>query len=172
MSSLERGTVDGGEYSTPDIDWTMGFHEVCKYWSVPAWNQPGSLDAVMINMDAWNALPEEMKALVEYTARETCLQMSGWQECANIGVIDKLLDAGVEMNRLPQEDLDQLQKWAYEFMEIEAAANPDYAKIARSQIAYQKDIKAVRDYQRPFTQEYSPTIYPDLSEEHLAELRG
>jgi len=171
-TALDRGTVDAAEYGTPALDWATGIWEICKYWSVPGWNQPGSINGLMINMDVWNALPDRMKVLVRYAARDTTFTMASWSECDSLGYIEKYVDEeGITMIPLPREDLDRLQAWAWEFMEIESAANPDYAKIARSQIEYLKQIEVTRGYYGLFAPAYTRSEFPDLSEGHLATLR-
>ena len=41
--SLQRGTIDAGEFSVPEVDWVMGFQEITKYWVLPGWHQPGPI---------------------------------------------------------------------------------------------------------------------------------
>lgn len=50
--SLERGVIDGAEFSTPNVDFSGGFQQVTKYWSTPGWHQSSSVFGVMINKGA------------------------------------------------------------------------------------------------------------------------
>ena len=50
--SLQRGVIDGGEFSTPCSDDSLKLQEVAKYWCSPAWYQSGGVNGVMINKDA------------------------------------------------------------------------------------------------------------------------
>lgn len=34
--ALERGVIDGGEFSTPNVDYSAGFQQVTTHWSTPA----------------------------------------------------------------------------------------------------------------------------------------
>jgi hypothetical protein len=48
------------------------------------------------------------------------------------------------------------------FMEMEAAKNPDYKKIALSMMAYFKGYAPVRDWQGDWAFGRNPTIYPKI----------
>ena len=69
--SLQRGVIDGGEFSTPCSDDSLKLQEVAKYWCSPAWYQSGGVNGVMINKDAWNQLPEEYQNAIQMAA-EIC----------------------------------------------------------------------------------------------------
>ncbi len=71
--SLERGVLDATEFSSPYNDMTLGFYEVAKYLTGPGMHQPGVLFYVGINKDSWNALPDDLKHLVETSARSATL---------------------------------------------------------------------------------------------------
>jgi TRAP-type mannitol/chloroaromatic compound transport system substrate-binding protein len=63
--AVERGTLDGAEFSSPGIDWEMGFAEITKYWSVPCWFQPASQIGTMVNLKAYNSLSKEYQAILK-----------------------------------------------------------------------------------------------------------
>jgi TRAP-type mannitol/chloroaromatic compound transport system substrate-binding protein len=170
-AALERGLVDGIETSVPSLNWDMGIAEVTKYWVCPGWECIGAVNSVMFNMDSWNSLPDQMKTYVEYAARDTTRWALGNQECTQIGMIEKFEGVGVTIYHLPKEDLDRIQQWAWEWMEIEAAQNPTYAEMARSMIEYLKEIEPSREYYIPFAPEYTRSTWPDLSETHLEEVK-
>ena len=65
IPDLQRGVLDAAEYSISAFDLTLGIHEVCNYVMLPGIHQPtGSLE-VLINKDAWNELPDDLKKAVE-----------------------------------------------------------------------------------------------------------
>ena len=66
--SLQRGVIDGGEFSGPKADDSLKLQEVAKYWCAPAWYQSAGVNGVMVNMDAWNKLPEEYQTAFETAA--------------------------------------------------------------------------------------------------------
>ncbi|WOD07569.1 TRAP transporter substrate-binding protein [Marinomonas sp. GJ51-6] len=42
--NLERGVIDGTEFSMPAIDVAMGFEKVAKYYYLPGWHQPAAIN--------------------------------------------------------------------------------------------------------------------------------
>ena len=70
--SLQRGVIDGGEFSGPKADDSLKLQEVAPYWCAPAWYQSAGVNVVMVNMDAWNALPEQYQTAFEMAARLCC----------------------------------------------------------------------------------------------------
>lgn len=63
--ALQLGTVDAASWSSQAVE-MMKFHEVCKYYVVPAPAPPGTClnqitGHVLVNMDAWNSLSADLK---------------------------------------------------------------------------------------------------------------
>lgn len=56
--SLQRGVIDGGEFSGPKADDSLKLQEVAPYWCAPAWYQSAGVNGVMVNKQAWESLPE------------------------------------------------------------------------------------------------------------------
>ena len=73
--AVANGIIDAVSFSTLAIDWSMGLGEL-KYCIGPAWNQPSSAGGVIINKDAWNTLPPDLKKIIEVTIKENTLIMT------------------------------------------------------------------------------------------------
>ena len=71
---LERKGVDAVEWAPPSANLPEGFHEAAQYIIVPGVHQPTFLWEVVMNQETWDALPEELKPLVEAAAELTTLQ--------------------------------------------------------------------------------------------------
>jgi len=160
--ALKLGTIDGAEFSNVSADWGMKFHEVTKYWNVPCWFQPASLLGLMINMDAWKKLPDDLKAIIEAAGKATITWANGHWNWLDIKATENFLKGGTVITKLPKEDLDKLENMSVKFIEMEAAKNPDYKKVAKSMIAYLKGYAPVRDWQGEFAFGRNPTIYPKI----------
>jgi TRAP-type mannitol/chloroaromatic compound transport system substrate-binding protein len=63
--AAERGVIDAFEYSSAATNWPMGFHEITEYLHVPGIHSPGGGGFFIVNHDAWDALPDDLKLLVE-----------------------------------------------------------------------------------------------------------
>jgi TRAP-type mannitol/chloroaromatic compound transport system substrate-binding protein len=164
--ALQRGTIDAGEFSAPECDWSMGFQEVTKYWVLPGWHQPGPVSGVMIHKKSWDKLPDRVK----FMFKEACMATMMWSwtyfEYSSSEYTQKFLDAGIEITRLDQETIDKIQELAYKYLLEDAEKNPDHAKIAFSQIKFFKDFSHWRAAQAPFmfgrTPPKTDEIYAEL----------
>src|SRR5690606_34623771 len=67
-AALDRGVLDGAEFSVPEVDWSMGLHEVTKYVVKPGWHQPGPISGVMINKAAYDKLDDYTKFVMKQAA--------------------------------------------------------------------------------------------------------
>lgn len=136
--SLQRGVIDAGEFSVPCSDYSLKLHEVAKYWWAPGWHQSGGVNGVMINMDAWNSLPEEYKVAFE-TAAKLCAADSmaeyAWED---FKATKTMLESGVQVNFYPEEDLALIRQYVQDATKQMMADNPDYAHVIDSMNAYRE----------------------------------
>lgn len=160
--ALSRGTIDAGEFSVPECDWSMGFHEVTKYWVLPGWHQPGPVSGVMINKKAYDELPDRIKFMFKEAAMATMMWSWTYFEYSSGEYTNKFKEAGTEYAILDNETLDKIHEFAYKYMIEDAEANPDYAKIAFSQAKFFKDIQEWRRIQSPFTWGRTPPKIQEL----------
>jgi len=148
--ALSRGTIDGAEYSVPEVDWSLGFQEITKYWVLPGWHQPGPVSGVMVNKKSYNKLPERIKFMFKEAAMATMLWSWTYFEYTSGTYTQKFLDAGVKISRLDDATIDKVHELAYKLIIADAEANPDVAKMAFSQAKYFKDFAIWRTIQSPF----------------------
>lgn len=66
FQALQSGALDAGEFIGPWSDAALGLQQVAKnlYW--PGVGEPSSAEECGINLDAYNALPEDLQAAVTY----------------------------------------------------------------------------------------------------------
>ncbi|MBU2645119.1 TRAP transporter substrate-binding protein DctP [bacterium] len=149
--ALEKGVIDAGEFGAPSIDWMMGFQEVTEYWAVPGWHQPTSVNGVMINKKAWDALSPRLQTMVRTAAEATMSWMFSFLEYESYSATKKFIDKGIKITRLDDASLAKLQDMAQELILKYSAENPLYAKIAYSQMKFLQDSAKWREVSSPFT---------------------
>src|SRR5918996_4267007 len=71
--ALERGVIDATEFSMPTIDIELGFYQVAKNNYYPGWHQQTSVSELLINKNAWEALPDQYKAIIEIALGESVM---------------------------------------------------------------------------------------------------
>lgn len=148
--ALQRGTIDAGEFSVPECDWSMGFQEVTKYWILPGWHQPGPISGIMINKRSWNKLDDVTK----FKFKEACMASMMWAwtyfEYSSSTYANKFIEAGTEVSKLDDEALKKIQELSFNYLLADSEKNTDFAKIAFSMTKFLKDFSGWRSMQEPF----------------------
>ena len=142
--ALERGVIDAAEFSTPAIDYPMGFDEITKYVIEPGVHQPSVQCAFFINQDSWKKLPADLQWIVKTAAKETQLWSNAWMENLNTQAI-KLLKKKVEFVRMDDDAINTFAKRTHEYLEQLKAKYPDVKKALDSQDQFKADFAEWRD---------------------------
>lgn len=130
--ALERGVIDAAEFSSPAINYPMGFDEITKYVIEPGVHQPGTQCAIAINADAWKKLPADLQWIVDTAAKELQLWSQYWIENLNIEAV-KLLKAKVEFVKMDTETLNGFAQRTHEYLTELKGKHPDVKKVLDSQ---------------------------------------
>lgn len=135
--SLQRGVIDAGEFSGPNADSTLKLEEVTEYWVEPCWYQSAGNNGVIINKDAWDALPEAYQQAIE-TAAAACRGESmaryAWLDC---NATNKMLnEQGITVTYMNEEDLQIIHETIDKVYAAEAAINPNFKMVYDSMRSY------------------------------------
>ena len=156
--AVERGTLDGAEFSAPGIDWEMGFAEITKYWSVPCWFQPASQVGVMVNQKAWEALSPQYQSILRTAARAAAMDSLTFYEADSGRAIEKFIEKGTEIVKLDDASLQKLDELSGEYIIMAAKERGGlFAKILKSQMEYLNEYKDWRDMTGKFGYGFHPT---------------
>ncbi|RJL00307.1 ABC transporter substrate-binding protein [Paracoccus aestuarii] len=161
--SLERGVIDGAEFSTPNVDYSGGFHQVTQYWATPGWHQSSSVFGVMINKNSWDALDEQTQERLKIAADATMLWSLSFTERRANEAYRQFEEAGIEITRMDDETLARIQELANETIVEVACENADSARVYASMIGYLEDYSTWRSASAPFDLGRTPDS-PDLAE--------
>lgn len=103
-TNLATGVVDACTYSNAYDAWSMSFHEVTKYWvKKPIVSGPGC-DAFLVNPDVWNALPDDLKAIVKSAIDAGTMRSILTAEVMIDEAWKWAADYGIEIIEWPDED--------------------------------------------------------------------
>lgn len=142
--ALERGVIDGAEFSTPAMNYPMGFDEITKYVITPGVHQPSVQCALFFNKDAYNKLPADLKWIVDIAAKETQLWSTAWQENLNIEAI-KLFKQKVEFVSMDKDAITNFAKQTKSYLEDLKTKNPGVKATLDSQELFKKDFAEWRE---------------------------
>jgi len=157
-NAMRQGQIDGFEFSTPAVDWPMGFQEVAPYVSLPSWHQPSSMLETIVNQDAYNKLPDDLQAILEAACKE--VGMIDYQtklEGDNSTYFNKFVQYGTQITTLDSQAVQKISDITKNLADAQAAQNPFYAEVLQSQrdfIASYRQWEAWSDY----------SLYPNQSD--------
>ncbi|MBU2643512.1 TRAP transporter substrate-binding protein DctP [bacterium] len=160
--AMQKGTIDGAEFSSPSSDLGMGFAEVSRYWAVPGWHQPSSVMGVMINQKVWDSLDKDLQETIKYAAKVATLEFMSKQYFDVIDSTNQFVAKGIQINKYPAKDLERIQGLVNAQTEKIAKDNPLFKKVIKSQMDFRKKFAQWRDMEGPFGFGYTPTTWPDL----------
>jgi TRAP-type mannitol/chloroaromatic compound transport system substrate-binding protein len=141
FQALEKGVLDGTEFSLPTVDEQLGFYKVAKFYHLPGWHQPSTSQFLYVNTKAWNALKPDTKAMIEGACTAGVTMAIAKAEATQAPVIEKFQKEGVKAVTLPDSVLRAFQKATDEVMAEESAKDPTFKKVYDSQKAFQKQHK-------------------------------
>ena len=148
--ALERGVIDAAEFSSPAMNYPMGFDEITKYVIEPGVHQPSVQCAVFFNKDAYDKLPADLKYIVDIAAKETQLWSTAWQEQLNIEAI-KLFKEKVEFVRMDDEAITAFAKRTKEYLDELKTKFPEVKTTLDSQEQFKKDFAQWREIRSGLT---------------------
>ncbi|CAA0102849.1 Monocarboxylate 2-oxoacid-binding periplasmic protein [Zhongshania aliphaticivorans] len=151
-TSLQTGVIDATEWVAPYNDLAFGFHEVAKYYYYPGWHEPGSTLELIINKQAFEALPEDLKAIVETAARYANADMLDEYTARNNAALRELVDVHqVELRKLPDDVIRGLHKVSDEYLKELGNNDPMTKKVYTS---WKKFMDGATDYHHISEQSY------------------
>jgi TRAP-type mannitol/chloroaromatic compound transport system substrate-binding protein len=127
-TALKTGVVDAAEWVGPYNDVALGLHEAARYYYYPGFHEPGPNIQCTINQDAWNSLPEDLRAIVSACCQAGNTDMQAEYNWGNAIALDKLKDdPNVELRELPQQVFDVLRGHAQDAID-EMSAEDEWSK--------------------------------------------
>jgi TRAP-type mannitol/chloroaromatic compound transport system substrate-binding protein len=131
-SMLASGAVDAITFSHAGDMVAMGFHDVTKYWiKFPTVVGPAS-DALIVNMDEWKALPDDLKAIVEASVEVGSARNAFEAELAIAQAWNFVKEKGIEVIEWSEEDAKKLAGTARIVVPKKYLDNPAFAEIFKT----------------------------------------
>ena len=139
FTSLERGVIDAAEFVGPLLDMKLGLYKAAEYYYYPGWHECGTGLEAMVNINAWNSLPDDLKAIVDAAAYKCNMWMLSEFEAKNNGALQELITKHkVQLKQFPEPVLKELKKLSKEVLEEVAASDPMSKKVYDSFLEFQK----------------------------------
>ncbi|MBF7053632.1 TRAP transporter substrate-binding protein [Halomonas sp. KAO] len=146
FTSMQTGVLDAADWVSPYNDLAFGLHQVADYYYTSAWNEPSAILEGTVNLEAWNALPDDLKAVVTEAARAANLAMISEFTFRNAQALDTLVNEhGVKLRIFPEDVMKALYEASQEVIAEQVESDPDSKKVHDSYVAFQKLVRASND---------------------------
>ncbi len=142
--ALERGVIDACEYSCPAVTLPMGFHEITKYVIEPGAHQPSCQFDFVINKKKYDALPDDLKAIVQVSSRETDTWALAFMENLNIKAVEEI-GKKVEYIKMDEEALNGFAKASYNYISDLMKKDKDVKNFMSSQRLFKEEFAKWRE---------------------------
>jgi TRAP-type mannitol/chloroaromatic compound transport system substrate-binding protein len=149
FTSLQSGAIDATEWVGPYNDLAFGLYKAAKYYYYPGWHEPGTTLECMVNKSAFEALPDDLQAIVLSAARVANQDMLTEYIARNNQALQTLVgEHEVDVRKLPDSVLDRLRELSDEVV-AEVAAKDALSErvhasfqVFREQVVQWSDISA------------------------------
>jgi TRAP-type mannitol/chloroaromatic compound transport system substrate-binding protein len=118
FTALQSGVVDAAEWVGPWNDQAMGLHQAAKYYYYPGWQEPGSALEALVNASAWEQLPDDLKAIVNYACMAMTTDMHADFEANNGAKLHSLVhEHNVQLRAFPDDVLAELKRHTFAILD-------------------------------------------------------
>ena len=139
VPALDRGLIDAAEFNNASSDRILGFPDVVKNCMLQSFHQSGEQFEILFNKDKYNALPAELKSVIDYSVQAASSDMS-WKAIQR---------NSADYIELKTKDKVNFFKTPDPVLRAQLAA---WDKVTTAKSAEQPIFKKVMDSQRAFAQ--------------------
>ncbi len=137
VPALDRGLLDAAEFNNASSDRVLGFPDVAKNCMLQSFHQSSEQFEVLFNKTKYDALPAELKSIIDYATQAASADMS-WKAADRYAKDYAEMQAkqGVKFYKTPDAILRaQLAAWD-KVTAKKAAENPMFKKVLESMRAF------------------------------------
>jgi TRAP-type mannitol/chloroaromatic compound transport system substrate-binding protein len=166
FTNLERGVIDATEWVGPLHDLRMGFYNAAKYYYYPGWHEPGTYLEYMFNKKVYDALPNDLKGIIDSTCRDNELWTLAQFNAQNGAALQTLIEKHhVELMQFPKSVMDDLRKLSEQVVAEEAKKDAMSTKVNDS---FQKFRKVIG----PWGEVSEKAYYNDIEKDYPLKAAG
>jgi TRAP-type mannitol/chloroaromatic compound transport system substrate-binding protein len=137
VPALDRGLIDAAEFNNATSDRILGFPDVAKNCMLQSFHQSGEQFEILFNKPKYNALPQELKSIIDYAVQASSADMS-WKaiDRNSKDYIELKTKDKINFYKTPDSILRaQLDSWD-KVVAAKSKENPHMQKVLDSQRAF------------------------------------
>jgi TRAP-type mannitol/chloroaromatic compound transport system substrate-binding protein len=139
LISLQSGVIDGAEFVGPGTDIALGLYRVAPFYYYPGFNKPNGTGECIISLKAWNALSDELKAVVVHACATEANYALAEMERLNATALEALVNEHkVKLAVFPEDLITAARKQANDVLGELAGRSTMTGKVHASYVAFRE----------------------------------
>jgi TRAP-type mannitol/chloroaromatic compound transport system substrate-binding protein len=139
LTSLQSGVLDAAEFVGPGTDIALGLYRVAPFYYYPGFNKPNGTGECIVALKVWNALSDELKAVVAHACATEANYALAEMERLNAQALAALTgEHHVKLAAFPADLVAAARAQAGDVLGELAARNAITAKVHDSYVAFRE----------------------------------
>ena len=144
FTALQTGVIDATEWVGPYNDLALGLYSAGRYYYYPGWHEPGAVLELIVNRQAYEALPADLQAMIATVAQAIDGDTLADYTARSVAALQTLeRDHGVLLRPLPDEVIGKLREASLQVL-AETAGEDELSQ--RIHASYTDFLNGVRRY--------------------------
>lgn len=148
--ALESGDLDAVEWTTAGGAWNLGLQDISKHAIVPAVWQPSVLSDFLINKQAFDALPDDLKAILETAIRSYTLTTTMKAKVQDFTAFDLFLSNDFNINTWSKEDIARWRLVSESILDQYASNDPISKRIIEEKKSFKQSYNRYYEWFGPY----------------------
>src|SRR5690348_3553682 len=137
LVSLQSGVLDAAEFVGPGTDIALGLYRVAPFYYYPGFNKPNGTGECIVSLKAWNALPDDLKAIVAHACATEANYALAEMERLNAEALASLTgEHKVKLAAFPQDFVAAARNQAGDVLGEIASRDAVSGKVHKSYLAF------------------------------------
>jgi TRAP-type mannitol/chloroaromatic compound transport system substrate-binding protein len=133
LTSLQSGVLDGAEFVGPGTDIALGLYRVAPFYYYPGFNKPNGTGECIVALKVWDALSDELKAIVVHACSTEANYALAEMERLNAQALQSLTkDHGVTLTAFPDDLVAAAREQAHAVLSEFAVRSDLNGKVSAS----------------------------------------
>ncbi|MFW5680893.1 MAG: TRAP transporter substrate-binding protein [Pseudomonadota bacterium] len=139
FTSLDKGVIDAADYSVFSTNQAQGLHDVAHHPVYPGFHSMPLVE-VSMNKAKWDALPDDLKAILEVSVRDFARDMTSQLAMEDlVAVAEARANSEITVHNWSAEERAKFRQIAVEQWQTVAEQSPNAQKVYDALVAYMTD---------------------------------
>ncbi|MBL27937.1 MAG: ABC transporter substrate-binding protein [Rhodospirillaceae bacterium] len=144
MPALQSGVINAAEWVGPWNDLAFGFYKVTKYYYGPGFHEPCACLSMIVNLEAYEALPKDLQRIVRDCAAAENTRMLADFTAANGSALQTLIEKhGVQLRHFPDDVFRETMRHGLDVVAETAAEGEINRRIYESWAKFRKEAMGI-----------------------------